>query len=99
MVVLEAWAHAKPVLMTPACNLPEGFTHRAALRVDPTPESLAPGLREVLALSSTELEVMGEQGRALVRKRFTWRQVASDMASVYRWVLQGGSQPSCIDAS
>jgi len=99
MVVLEAWAHAKPVLMTPACNLPEGFLHHAALRVEPTAESLAEGLRQFLALPATDLQVMGEQGRALVRKRFVWPQVAADMAAVYRWVLQGGNQPSCVDAS
>jgi glycosyltransferase involved in cell wall biosynthesis len=30
MAVLEAWAHAKPVMLTPECNLPEGFTAEAA---------------------------------------------------------------------
>jgi glycosyltransferase involved in cell wall biosynthesis len=99
MVILEAWAHAKPVLMTPACNLPEGFAHRAALRIDPTPDSLAAGLRDFFALSRTDRQVMGEQGRALVRKRFTWPQVAADMASVYRWILHAGPQPGCVDAS
>ena len=34
MVVLEAWAHSKPVLMTPECNLPEGFTANGALRIE-----------------------------------------------------------------
>ncbi|HEY6008457.1 MAG TPA: glycosyltransferase, partial [Geobacteraceae bacterium] len=33
MVVLEAWAHGKPVLMTPECNLPEGFAAGAAVRI------------------------------------------------------------------
>ncbi len=31
MVVLEAWACGKPVLMTPQCNLPEGFEAGAAV--------------------------------------------------------------------
>ena len=38
MAVLEAWALAKPVLMTPECNLPEGFEANAALRIGTTPE-------------------------------------------------------------
>jgi glycosyltransferase involved in cell wall biosynthesis len=37
MAVLEAWAHAKPVLMTPECNLPEGFATGAALQIGTTP--------------------------------------------------------------
>ncbi len=34
MVVLEAWAYGKPVLMTPECNLPEGFAANAAIRIE-----------------------------------------------------------------
>ena len=47
MTVLEAWAHAKPVLMTPECNLPEGFEADAALRIGTTPEEIAAGLRNI----------------------------------------------------
>ncbi len=40
MTVLEAWAYAKPVLMTDECNLPEGFGAQAALRIQPTETSI-----------------------------------------------------------
>jgi poly(glycerol-phosphate) alpha-glucosyltransferase len=96
MVVLEAWAHRKPVLMTPACNLPEGFAHRAALRIDPDSKGIATGLHQLFAFSSTELERMGESGRALVQTRFAWPRLADEMASVYRWILDGGTKPACI---
>lgn len=52
MVVLEAWAYGKPVLMTPECNLPEGFTANAAIRIDPNPESIAEGLRQMFEFSN-----------------------------------------------
>lgn len=47
MVILEAWAYGKPVLMTPECNLPEGFAANAALRIETNPESIARGLHEL----------------------------------------------------
>jgi glycosyltransferase involved in cell wall biosynthesis len=99
MVVLEAWAHAKPVLMTPACNLPEGFLHHAALSAEPTAESLASGLRQLFALSTGDLQIMGGQGRALVQKRFAWPKLSGEMASVYRWMLGTGSRPACVDGN
>jgi glycosyltransferase involved in cell wall biosynthesis len=99
MVVLEAWAHAKPVLMTPACNLPEGLSHHAALSAEPTAESLAAGLRQIFGLSTGDLQIMGGQGRALVQKRFAWPQLAGEMASVYRWMLGAGPRPACVDAA
>src|SRR4051812_15779821 len=33
MTVLEAWAYARPVLMTPDCNLPEGLAAEAAIEI------------------------------------------------------------------
>jgi poly(glycerol-phosphate) alpha-glucosyltransferase len=33
MSVLEAWAYGLPVVMTPECNLPEGFASQAALEI------------------------------------------------------------------
>ena len=36
MAVLEAWSHGKPVLMSSGCNLPQGFSANAALRIEPT---------------------------------------------------------------
>lgn len=96
MVVLEAWAWAKPVLITPACNLPEGFSANAAIRVEPNPGSLSAGLSQLFALSSTDLESLGRRGRALVQQRFAWPRLAADMASVYEWVLGSAEKPACI---
>jgi poly(glycerol-phosphate) alpha-glucosyltransferase len=97
MVVLEAWAYAKPVIMTPACNLPEGFAARAAMRVEPTLNGLIEGLRIAFELSSEELRAMGERGRVLAENIFTWPKVSEQMASVYKWVLGQGAKPDCVD--
>ena len=53
MVVLEAWAYGKPVLMTPECNLPEGFAANAAIRMEPSAESIALGLRELFCAAQS----------------------------------------------
>ncbi len=42
-VVLEAWAYNLPVLMTPQCNLPDGFHQQAAIRIETNPESIEQG--------------------------------------------------------
>ncbi len=96
MVVLEAWAHGKPVLMTAECNLPEGFISSAALPIEPQEESIAKGLHQLFALSDDERDQMGQKGFALVRDRFTWMKVASDMRSVYEWILGRAAKPECV---
>lgn len=96
MVVLEAWANAKPVLMTPECNLPEGFAANAAIRIEPNAESIAQGLHQLFRLPSSDLLALGNNGRQLVAARFTWPKVAIEMRSVYDWMMGGGPKPGCV---
>jgi poly(glycerol-phosphate) alpha-glucosyltransferase len=96
LVVLEAWAYGKPVLMTPECNLPEGFSARAALRIEPSPESIAQELGELFRTPHSALRAMGEEGRRLVASRFTWPRIAQEMKAVYEWILSAGPRPDCL---
>ncbi len=96
VAVLEAWSYGLPVLMTEACNLPEGFAAGAALRIGADPSGIAAGLRKLFALSEAGRREMGARGRALVRERFTWASIGQQMAAVYRWVLDGGAPPSSV---
>ncbi len=96
VAVLEAWAYGKPVIMTPACNLPEGFAAGAAIKIEPEAESIAEGIRQIMEMSEYELVSIGEKGRRLVKERFTWPEIARQMKSVYDWLLGGGSPPNCV---
>jgi poly(glycerol-phosphate) alpha-glucosyltransferase len=96
MVVLEAWAYAKPVLMTPECNLPEGYAAGAALRIETNPQTLAASLDDLFRTPHSALRALGEKGRELVVTRFTWPRIAAEMKAVYDWVLGGGPKPACV---
>ena len=95
-LVLEAWAYGKPVLMTPECNLPEGFATCAALRIEPMTESIVEGLTQLFDMSTDERHQMGKLGLDLVKDRFTWSKIAIEMKSVYEWMLGGGVAPPCV---
>jgi poly(glycerol-phosphate) alpha-glucosyltransferase len=96
MVVLEAWSHGKPVVMTPECNLPEGFAAGAALRIETEMEGIRAGLMRLAEMSSEERETMGRRGHALVQDRFAWPRIASEMRQVYAWLLGREPQPECV---
>jgi poly(glycerol-phosphate) alpha-glucosyltransferase len=96
MTVLEAWAYAKPVLMTPECNLPEGFSAHAALRVGPEPKEIADGLRSIIEMTDNDRRAMGARGRDLVATKFSWARVGEQMRAVYDWVLRGGTPPATM---
>lgn len=96
MAVLEAWSYRKPVLMTPGCNLTEGFAAGAALSIEPDAHSISAGLNELDALSDEELRSMGARGACLVTERFSWPHVAAQMRDVYRWLLEGAPRPDYV---
>jgi glycosyltransferase involved in cell wall biosynthesis len=96
MTVLEAWAYAKPVLMTPECNLPEGFAAEAAQRIGTTANEIATGLRQLDEMTEGERIEMGIRGRTLVAAKFSWPRIGQRMQAVYEWVLGGGTPPETV---
>ncbi len=96
MVILEAWSHAKPVLMTPECNLTEGFAADAALRIDPEVDSIVAGLKQLFEMSDKERQTMGQRGLALVKDHFAWPKIAVQMQAVYAWTQGEGPRPECV---
>ena len=96
MAVLEAWAHAKPVLITLECNLPEGFAAGAALQIGTSPEQIAAGLKQLAEMSDDDRRAMGARGRTLVATKFSWPQIGEEMRSVFDWVLGNGPTPQTV---
>lgn len=96
MAVLEAWSYRLPVLMTPQCNLEEGFEANAAYRIAPDPKRIAEGLRAFMRSDASERSQMGNRGRALVEDQYTWPQIARSMRAVYRWVLGERDRPESV---
>ncbi len=96
MAVLEAWSYAKPVVMTPECNLAEGFEADAALRIGTTPQEIAAGLKHLIEMSDDGRIAMGARGRDLVSKNFSWQRIGEQMRAVYEWMLGGQQTPETI---
>lgn len=94
MVILEAWSHGCPVLMTRACNLPGGFEAGAAVEIATDPSAMAAVLATRLA--DPDLPRLGAAGRALVAERFTWDRVGRDLVDVYAWLTGRGPRPDCV---
>jgi glycosyltransferase involved in cell wall biosynthesis len=89
MGVLEAWSYGLPVLMTDACHLTEGFAANAAIRIHPTPESIATGLLQLVGgMSDAERETMGKFGRDFVEKSFSWDRIAANMCKTYDHAIE-----------
>lgn len=98
MAILEAWAFSLPVLMTDECNLPEGFSAGAALKVSTDPPEMAVVLEHFFSMDERDVAAMGAAGRRLVETKFSWPAIAKDMAALYAWVAgDGKDMPDTVD--
>jgi len=96
MSVVEAWGYELPVLMTQACNLPEGFSAEAAIEMEPTIEGSFEGLKMLVDLPDDERLAMGLRGRALVESQFTWSRQVKQLQIAYKWLTGEAEKPTCI---
>ena len=96
IAVLEAWSHGLPVLMTEACNLPEGFGAGAALSIEPNAAGIAHGLNELFAMRIAERSAISARARKLAEERFAWPAIATQMKDVYHWVGGLGAIPATV---
>lgn len=96
MVVLEAWSHGLPVIMTTQCNISEGFEACAAIQIQPDVTDISRGMIQLIEMSANECALMGTRASTLVKERFAWKRIANEMKSVYEWILGGGTPPDSV---
>ena len=93
VAVLEAMGARLPVIITPACNLPEVRDSKAGWITKPDVNSLFQTLNIAFKMPE-ELRRRGRRARQLVELRFTWLRIAQDSIRIYREM--SGSPGSCV---
>ena len=87
LAVLEALASATPVLISPGCHFPQVQAVGAGRIVSNESNEIAKALAELLSRPHT-LRLMGERGRALVAREYSWDRITNELIAVYREGLQ-----------
>lgn len=96
IAVAEALASGIPVITTHGAPWKPLLEERCGWWVPVDSSDLANAMEEAMSLSDVELKRMGERGKILMRDKYSWQEVASKMAKVYKWILQGGKIPESV---
>ncbi|MGH7950560.1 MAG: glycosyltransferase, partial [Limisphaerales bacterium] len=96
MTILEAWSYGKPILMTRECNLPEGFSAGAAMKISTDSEDICQNLIRLFNSTPMELEEMGQNGLRLVVEKFSWEKIGEQLNLICKWIVHGTARPDCI---
>jgi glycosyltransferase involved in cell wall biosynthesis len=84
MGVLEAWGMGKPMIMTEACNLPEGFAAGAAMQCGQSVEEIAQALSAAAALPAQDVARMGGAAQSLIIRDFSQESFARRLLALLR---------------
>jgi glycosyltransferase involved in cell wall biosynthesis len=96
LTVAEALAHGVPAIVTKGAPWSGLETNNCGWWIDIGKESLTECLREAMLKTDNELLTMGEQGRAWMKRDFSWKQIGEMMHKTYEWVLGGGQPPKWV---
>lgn len=83
MAMLEAWAAGVPTIMTPECNLDEGFAAGAALECGYDAPAISGVLERALTMTEPDWARMSASARALAGSRFSAQAVARAWGHAY----------------
>lgn len=87
VVILEALYAGIPVITTKGTPWEELEIEQCGKWIDIGVEPLVVALQELMSLSDCEREIMGENGRKLVERQYTWEGVAEKMCKAYDGIL------------
>lgn len=96
IVVAEALACGVPVITTKGTPWEELTTHQAGWWIDIGIDPLVEALKNAINLSDHERSVMGRNGRKLIEDKYSIESVASQMISLYQWILGQGEKPDFV---
>ncbi|HEV7620834.1 MAG TPA: glycosyltransferase, partial [Flavisolibacter sp.] len=99
LAALDAWAFGKYSILTPECNLPDGYEEGITKRIEANPDSIAQGLRELFLMPESELSELGNRARDYVSKEYSWTNIAAKMVEMYNWVSGSAPAPASINFS
>ena len=96
IVVAEALASGAPTITTVGTPWTDLTEFGCGWRIDLGVEALTRQLKESMSLPSEALATMGERGRQIVARRYSWDTIAEKMHLVYKWILSGNDMPTSV---
>lgn len=99
IAVAEALANGLPVIITPDIQIaPEIYRANAGLIVPGEEETIANAIAQLLSTPEQRYQ-LGENGKTLVKERYSWNAIAYQLTEVYRTIIEKQTLPNHINFS
>lgn len=98
LVVAEALARGVPAIATQGAPWETLATEGCGWWIERGVEPLALALTDAMSRTDAERFAMGERGRQVVRRRFSWDVAGTAMRRLYAWVAGAAPRPEFVHA-
>jgi glycosyltransferase involved in cell wall biosynthesis len=99
IAVAEALSHGLPVIITPDIQIaPEISTANAGLIVPGEEEAIANAIAQLIATPEQRYQ-LAENGKKLVKQRYSWDAIACQLTQVYRTIIEKQKLPHNVNLS
>jgi glycosyltransferase involved in cell wall biosynthesis len=96
LVIAEALAAGLPVITTRATPWEELESNHCGWWTNTGADAITAALSSATVCSREKLQHMGERGRELVRRNYSWESVAKNLATVFEWLISHREQPAWL---
>lgn len=97
MTVTEALSVGTPVIANLTTPWEDLNDYSCGWWIAASVENIVEAIEKALALTPKEREVMGNNGKRLVERKYTAKRVAEMMSALYAWILGKGDKPEFVD--
>ena len=96
LTVAESLSLETPVISTKGAPWSGLIDERCGWWIEHGGDSLSSALRDAMSTPETELKLMGERGRAWMRRDFSWDAIGAKMLATYAWLKEVADKPSWV---
>lgn len=96
MVIAESLACGIPAICSHGAPWSGLSDHKCGWWIEPAEDVFAATMREVMSMTSAELQRMGRNGIAWMTHDFSWNEMGSRMKSAYEWLWGRVEKPDYV---
>jgi len=87
ITVVEALASGTPVITTKNTPWEELEKYDAGKCVELNKDTLSKAIIDLISVGEKSRQIMGENGKLLVREKYNWNSIAENFLELYKWTL------------
>lgn len=95
-VILEGLIRGIPCIATKGAPWEELETYKCGWWIDFNQQAITQAVKDSISMTQNTLNIMGENGKLLIKQNYSINTIAQKMKSLYNWILNKSNTPEFV---